>query len=223
MVKVSTSLLNLDKENSVRAFYDLEVAKTDFFHIDVIDGKFTKDKSNKKQMKEYAMEIKHISNVPLDVHLMVEDIKSNIEEYIPLEPDRITFHIEAVKNKEEALEIIKLLRDNNIKIGIAINPETDISKIYDIINYVHMVLVMTIHPGKGGQKLIPDTIKKIEVLNEYLKLNDLEIDIEVDGGINENTVEDVKKAGANIIVVGTYITKSDNFKERINIIKSKII
>ncbi len=220
MVQVSTSLLNLDKENSLRAFYDLEVAKTDFFHIDVIDGNLTKGKSNKKIMKEYAMQIKHISNLPLDIHLMVEDIKSNIEEYIPLEPDRITFHIEAVKNKEEALEIIKLLRENNIKIGIAINPETDLNKIYDIINYVHMVLIMTVEPGKGGQELIPDTIKKVEVLNEYLKLNDLEIDIEVDGGINEKTIEDVKKAGANILVVGTYITKSDDFKERINIIKS---
>ena len=220
MVQVSTSLLNLDKENSLRAFYDLEVAKTDFFHIDVIDGNLTKGKSNKKLMKEYAMQIKHISNLPLDIHLMVEDIKSNIEEYIPLEPDRITFHIEAVKNKEEALEIIKLLRENNIKIGIAINPETDLNKIYDIINYVHMVLIMTVEPGKGGQELIPDKIKKVEVLNEYLKLNDLEIDIEVDGGINEKTIEDVKKAGANILVVGTYITKSDDFKERINIIKS---
>ena len=220
MVQVSTSLLNLDKENSLRAFYDLEVAKTDFFHIDVIDGNLTKGKSNKKIMKEYAMQIKHISNLPLDIHLMVEDIKSNIEEYIPLEPDRITFHIEAVKNKEEELEIIKLLRENNIKIVIAINPETDLNKIYDIINYVHMVLIMTVEPGKGGQELIPDTIKKVEVLNEYLKLNDLEIDIEVDGGINEKTIEDVKKAGANILVVGTYITKSDDFKERINIIKS---
>ncbi len=220
MIKVSTSLLNLDKENSVRAFYDLEVAKTDFFHIDVIDGKFA-GKSNKRQMKEYAMEIKHISNVPLDVHLMVEDIKSNIEDYIALEPDRISFHIEAVKNKEEALEIIKILRDNNIKIGIAVSPETEISRIYDLIKYVHSVLIMSVHPGKGGQKFIPDTIKKIEILNEYIKLNDLEIDIQVDGGINEDTVENVKKAGANIIVAGTYITNSDNFSDKINIIKNK--
>lgn len=222
MIEVSTSLLNLSKENSVRAFYDLEVAKTDFFHIDVMDGKFV-GKSNKKLMKEYAMEIKHISNLPLDIHLMVEDIKSNIEEYIPLEPDRITFHIEAVKNKEEALELIRLLRENNIKAGIAVNPKTDINKIYDIIDYIHMVLVMTVEPGKGGQELIPEIVKKIEVLNEYVKLNDLEVDIEVDGGINEKTMDDVKKAGANILVVGTYITKSDDFKERINIIKNKNI
>ncbi len=186
----------------------------------VVDGKFA-GKSNKRQMKEYAMEIKHISNVPLDVHLMVEDIKLNIEDYIALEPDRISFHIEAVKNKEEALEIIKILRDNNIKIGIAVSPETEISRIYDLIKYVHSVLIMSVHPGKGGQKFIPDTIKKIEILNEYIKLNDLEIDIQVDGGINEDTVENVKKAGANIIVAGTYITNSDNFSDKINIIKNK--
>ena len=200
MTEVSTSVLMVDKDKAVRTFYDLEVAKTDFFHIDVMDGKFVK-KSNKKQMKEYALEIKHISNIPLDVHLMVEDIKENIEDYIPLEPDRITFHIEAVKDKEEALEIIRLLRDNNIKIGVAI------------------VLVMTVEPGKGGQELIQDTIKKVEVLNEYSKLNDLEIDIEVDGGINDKTAPLVKSAGANILVSGNYITGSNNFKESIENLK----
>ena len=220
MTEVSTSVLMVEKDKAVRTFYDLEVAKTDYFHIDVMDGKFVK-KSNKKQMREYALEIKHISNIPLDVHLMVENIKENIEDYIPLEPDRITFHIEAVKNKEEALEIIRLLRDNHIKIGVAVNPNTDIKEIYDIIEYVHMILVMTVEPGKGGQELIKDTIKKVEVLSEYTKLNDLEIDIEVDGGINKDTAELVKNAGANILVAGKYITESDNFKESIEILKNK--
>ena len=219
MAEVSTSVLMVDKDKAVRTFYDLEVAKTDFFHIDVMDGKFVK-KNNRKQMKEYALEIKHISNIPLDVHLMVENIKENIEDYIPLEPDRITFHIEAVKDKEEALEIIRLLRDNNIKIGVAIKPDTPLKDIYEIIEYVHMVLVMTVEPGKGGQELIKDTIKKIEVLNEYAKLNDLEIDIEVDGGINKETAILVKDAGANILVSGKYITESDDFKDSIESLKN---
>ena len=184
-----------------------------------MDGKFVK-KNNRKQMKEYALEIKHISNIPLDVHLMVENIKENIEDYIPLEPDRITFHIEAVKDKEEALEIIRLLRDNNIKIGVAVKPDTPLKDIYEIIEYVHMVLVMTVEPGKGGQELIKDTIKKVEVLNEYAKLNDLEIDIEVDGGINKETAILVKDAGANILVSGKYITESDNFKDSIESLKN---
>ena len=219
MAEVSTSVLMVDKDKAVRTFYDLEVAKTDFFHIDVMDGKFVK-KNNRKQMKEYALEIKHISNIPLDVHLMVENIKENIEDYIPLEPDRITFHIEAVKDKEEALEIIRLLRDNNIKIGVAIKPDTPLKDIYEIIEYVHMVLVMTVEPGKGGQELIKDTIKKVEVLNEYAKLNDLEIDIEVDGGINKETAILVKDAGANILVSGKYITEADNLKDSIESIKN---
>ena len=219
MAEVSTSVLMVEKDKAVRTFYDLEVAKTDFFHIDVMDGKFVK-KNNRKQMKEYALEIKHISNIPLDVHLMVENIKENIEDYILLEPDRITFHIEAVKDKEEALEIIRLLRDNNIKIGVAIKPDTPLKDIYEIIEYVHMVLVMTVEPGKGGQELIKDTIKKVEVLNEYAKLNDLEIDIEVDGGINKETAILVKDAGANILVSGKYITESDNFKDSIESLKN---
>ena len=219
MAEVSTSVLMVEKDKAVRTFYDLEVAKTDFFHIDVMDGKFVK-KNNRKQMKEYALEIKHISNIPLDVHLMVENIKENIEDYIPLEPDRITFHIEAVKDKEEALEIIRLLRDNNIKIGVAIKPDTPLKDIYEIIEYVHMVLVMTVEPGKGGQELIKDTIKKVEVLNEYAKLNGLEIDIEVDGGINKETAILVKDAGANILVSGKYITESDNFKDSIESLKN---
>ena len=218
MVEVSTSVLKGEKDNAIRTFYDLEVAKTDYFHIDVMDGKFVK-KSNLKQMKEYALEIKHISNQPLDIHLMVEDVKKHIEDYLDLEPDRITFHIEAMKSKEEVFEVIRLLRENHIKIGIAVKPTTDIKEIYDVIEHVHMVLVMTVEPGLGGQKLIPETVKKVEVLSEYAKLNDLDIDIQVDGGINAETAEFVKNAGANILVSGSYITESDNFKEKIELLK----
>ena len=219
MVEISTSVLNIPAENAVRKFYDLEVAKTDYFHIDVMDGKFV-TKSNKKQMRDYALSITHISNIPLDVHLMVEDVKGNIEDYLPLEPDRITFHIEAVKNKEEAFEIIRLLRENHIKVGISIKPNTDVKEIYDVLEHVNMVLVMTVEPGKGGQKLLPETLKKVEILNEYRKINDLEFDIEVDGGINETTAKDAMISGANILVVGTYITDSDDFNEQIKKLKN---
>ena len=219
MVEISTSVLNIPAENAVRKFYDLEVAKTDYFHIDVMDGKFV-TKSNKKQMRDYALSIKHISNIPLDVHLMVEDVKGNIEDYLPLEPDRITFHIDAVKNKEEAFEIIRLLRENHIKVGISIKPNTDVKEIYDVLEHVNMVLVMTVEPGKGGQKLLPETLKKVEILNEYRKINDLEFDIEVDGGINETTAKDAMISGANILVVGTYITDSDDFNEQIKKLKN---
>ena len=123
MVEISTSLLSLKPENSVKAIYDLEMAHTDYYHIDVMDGKFVKN-NTKKIMMEYTNQIKQISNIPIDVHLMVEDIKSYIEDYIPFEPNRITFHYEACKDKQEVLKRINKIKDNRIKVGLAIKPST---------------------------------------------------------------------------------------------------
>lgn len=211
MVEVSTSILSVGKENATKTFYNLETAHTDYFHIDVMDGKFVPNNTI-ELMKEYATTIKHITNIPLDIHLMTHLVKDNVEEYIDLEPNIITFHIEAVKTKEEILEIIKFIKCNNIKVGIALKPNTDIEKIYEYLPYVHMVLIMTVEPGYGGQKLIPNTINKVKKLKDYIDENNIEIDIEVDGGINLETLENVKQAGANILVSGSYIIKSDDYK-----------
>ena len=146
-------------------------------------------------------------------------IVKNIKSFIIFEPRNITVHYESAKNKEELKEWIKYIKDNNCKVGISIKPETKVEEIYDLLPYIHTVLIMTVEPGKGGQELIKDTIKKVEVLNEYSKLNDLEIDIEVDGGINDKTAPLVKSAGANILVSGNYITGSNNFKESIENLK----
>lgn len=218
MVEVSTSILSVDKEKSVKTFYDLETAKTDFFHIDVMDGKFVNN-CTIEQMQEYTNQIKQISNIPLDVHLMVEDIKSFIDSYIPYEPNRITFHIEACKDKEEINKYIKYIKENNIQVGISVKPNTNIEEIYEYLPYIHSVLIMTVEPGFGGQKLIPDTIEKVRKLKEYIKSNNLEVDIEVDGGINLDNVGLLKEAGANIIVVGTALINSKDYKEVIEKIK----
>ena len=218
MVEVSTSILSVDKEKSVKTFYDLETAKTDFFHIDVMDGKFVNN-CTIEQMQEYTNQIKQISNIPLDVHLMVEDIKSFIDSYIPYEPNRITFHIEACKDKEDTSKYIKYIKENNIQVGISVKPNTNIEEIYEYLPYIHSVLIMTVEPGFGGQKLIPETIEKVRKLKEYIINNNLEVDIEVDGGINLDNVELLKKAGANIIVVGTAIINSEDNKRTIEQIK----
>lgn len=115
MVKVSTSVLNLSEEDYVHSFYNLEVAKTDYFHIDVMDGKFVKNDTSKR-MKEYAMAISHISQLGLDVHLMVENVEEFIDDYIELEPRIISFHIEAVNDKSRILNIIDDLKRNNIRV-----------------------------------------------------------------------------------------------------------
>lgn len=210
-MEVSTSVLSIKEEESIQKFYDLEVAKTDYFHIDVMDGKFV-EKDTYQKMLEYASYIKRISNLPLDIHLMVEDINTAIDDFASVEPNIITFHYEVCKNKEEVMEVIKKIKNNNCKVGISVKPETDIKEIYEFLPYVHMCLVMTVEPGKGGQTLLTDMVNKIAELKEYIQKNNLEVDIEADGGINLTTAEAVKKAGANILVSGTAILMAKDYK-----------
>lgn len=211
MVEISTSILSVKKGEESKTFFALEKAKTDYFHIDVMDGKFV-GKDTYQKMLEYASYIKRISNLPLDIHLMVEDINTAIDDFASVEPNIITFHYEVCKNKEEVMEVIKKIKNNNCKVGISVKPETDIKEIYEFLPYVHMCLVMTVEPGKGGQTLLTDMVNKIAELKEYIQKNNLEVDIEADGGINLTTAEAVKKAGANILVSGTAILMAKDYK-----------
>ena len=219
MVEISASLLNLEKENANRKLYDLEVAKIDYFHIDVMDGKFVPNNTT-TLMKDYALTITHISNLGLDVHLMVQDIESYVDEYLDLNPKIITFHIEESKDDKRTFDIINKIKENGAKVGIAISPNTEIEKIKKYLNHIHLVLVMTVEPGYGKQKLLSSTLEKIKELKKYIDENNISIDIEADGGINENTVEDVILAGANILVVGSYLIYSDNYVETVKKLKS---
>lgn len=218
MIEISASVLTVKKENAIQKFYDLETAKINYFHIDVMDGKFVEN-NNVELMKEYALAISHMSNVGLDVHFMVENVEEAIDEFIMLAPKIVTFHIEATKEKERTMKIIQDLKENNIKVGIAISPDTSIESIKEYLPYIHMVLVMTVVPGKGGQAFIPEMLEKVKALREYVLENDLDIDIEVDGGINEQTAKQVKEVGANILVAGNYIISSRNFAESVKNLK----
>ena len=190
MVEIATSILTVEKEGAIQKFYNLETAHTDYFHIDVMDGKFV-EKDTSQIMLEYAQTINQISNIPLDVHLMVCDVKKYIEEYSPLQPNRMTFHYEAIKNKEELLETINQIKQENIKVGLSIKPETDLEEIYEFLPYIHMVLIMSVEPGKGGQN----------------------------GWINKETIAQVKEAGVDIIVAGSAIINAQNYKQAIQELK----
>ena len=220
MVEVATSLLDVDKEKIIKTIYDLEVAGTDYFHIDVMDGKFVKNDTIEK-MREYTEYIKQVSNTPIDVHLMVDNIEPYLKEYVDMEVQAIIFHIESCKNEEEALKWISYLKENNIKVGITLKPKTKIEDIYKYIPYIHKVLVMSVEPGKGGQEFMPEAIEKIKKLNNFIYENGFEVDIEVDGGINDKTANQTIEAGANILVAGNYIAKAENFKQAIDSIKQK--
>lgn len=218
MVEVSTSILTMEKGEETKTIFALETAKTDYFHIDVMDGKFV-EKNTYKQMLENSSYIKRISNLPLDVHLMVEDVKPAVDDFLAVDPNIITFHYEACKDKKEVLDIIKYIKENNCKVGLAIKPKTKLEEIYEFLPYIHMCLVMTVEPGKGGQKLIKETVDKVRDLKKYIEDNNIEIDIEVDGGINLATVDTVKDAGANILVSGTAILMAKDYKVIIDELK----
>ena len=218
MIEISTSILNMIKGKESETIFGLEQAKTDYFHIDVMDGKFVKNDTY-KNMLNLSSYIKRISNLPMDVHLMVEDVKKGINDFSSVEPNIITFHLEACKNEEEVFECINLIKENNSKVGISIKPNTPIENIYKYLPFVHMCLVMTVEPGKGGQTLLSEMVDKIKVLKKYVEENNLEIDIEADGGINLKTCDAVKKAGANILVSGTAILMAKDYKEIINELK----
>ncbi len=219
MVEISASILAVEKEKSIKKFYELETAKIDYFHIDVMDGKFV-PKNTTAQMIEYSEYLKQISSIPLDVHLMVEDVKTWILAFLGVSPNIITFHIEALKNKEAVMNVIKFIKENGIKVGISVKPNTSIEEIYEFLPYIHMVLVMTVEPGLGGQSLIPETLDKVRKLKEYITKNNIEVDIEVDGGIKVNNIQSAIDAGIDIAVVGTGLTSSENMAETMKQLKS---
>ena len=218
MIEISTSILSVKKGEESKTFFGLEKAKTDYFHIDVMDGKFV-EKDTYKKMLEYSSYIKRISNLPLDVHLMVENVDEAIEDFLSVEPNIITFHYEACEDKEEVMKNIKKIKENNCKVGLSIKPETNVEEIYEFLPYIHMCLIMTVEPGKGGQTLLTDMVDKISKLKKHIDENNIEIDIEADGGINLKTADSVKDAGANILVSGTAILIAKNYKDIIDELK----
>ena len=183
----------------------------DYLHLDIMDSTFTLDSSF--SYKE-SSEINKLNNKKLDVHIMSSNLDNTLDDYIKLKPNIISIHLEAVENIEK---YIKKIKKNNIKCGLAINPDTNISKIYPYINDIDIVLVMSVYPGKGGQEFIQDVVDKLKTLKKLQKEYDFLI--EVDGGINENTITNVKDY-ADIIVSGSYITSSNNLQEKINKLRS---
>ncbi len=224
MIEISASVLSAKDIDSSKLFLDLETANIDYFHIDVMDGKFV-EKNTSETMKEYTNTISLVSNIGLDVHLMVENPDLYVEEYLPYRPRFITFHIEAVQRveKESSNNIDKLIekiKNAGSMVGVAIKPDTDIEVIKPYLNKIHMILVMTVEPGKGGQKLIPSTIDKVKEVKDYIDNHFLDTLIEVDGGINDITSKDVIDAGADILVVGSYLISANNYRDVVSKLKT---
>lgn len=219
MVEVSTSILTMEKGNEADTILNLEKSKTDYFHIDVMDGNFV-EKNTYNKMLEYTGYIKRLSNLPLDIHFMVQDIDKAIQDFEIFEPNIMTFHLEACDKKEDVKKYIEKIKNCNCKVGISVKPDTNIEDIYEFLPYIHMCLIMTVEPGKGGQTMISEMTQKVKKLKQYVEENQLSVDIEVDGGINLKTAPIVKDAGANILVAGTAILLANDYKVIIDELKN---
>lgn len=211
-MKISVSYLSSinDLERCIKL---LDNTTCDYIHYDVMDHIFV---PNETPSLSKIIHIFNKSQKKKDIHLMVKDVKKYIDEYKVLHPELITFHLEAVDNP---MDIISYLKSLNIKIGIAIKPNTSIDDIKPYLGLIDLVLVMSVEPGFGGQKFMNNSIDKINKLNELRKDNHYSYLIEVDGGINDQNIS--KCGNVDIAVVGSFITKSDNFQEQINKILAK--
>ena len=214
MVDISTSLLSVKKEKIIDTVYKLEDANTNYFHIDVMDGEFVENDTH-DLMLEYCEYLDNITKIPLDIHLMVKDVKNFVDSYLIFNPNIITFHCEACKNKEEVMNLINYIKEKGRRVGISIKPETDVKEILEFLPYVHVVLVMTVEPGKGGQELILPTIEKIKELNSYREEHKLDYEIEADGEIKVENSKKIIDAGADTLVAGTAIINSKDYAETI--------
>ena len=203
---LSVSILGI-RENLEQNIKKLDKLNIDYFHIDIMDGKFVKNKT--WEYSEIGNVLK-ITKKPKDIHLMVKDIKKYVDQYEKINPEIITFHYEATT---EPIEIIEYIKNKNIKVGLSIKPNTEVEKIKKLLKYVDLVLVMSVEPGEGGQKYIENSTNKINELYNIRKEKQYKFLIEVDGGINKETKEKVKNA--DILVVGSYIT-NNNYEEKIN-------
>lgn len=200
---VSLSILNIDKNDRQDKIEKFMHVKNNWIHFDIMDGRFVE---NKTFAYEVVKEINGYCGFFKDVHLMTYNPTEYLKEYKEAGTDQITFHYESV-NENEIMNIIKEIKLLDMKVGISIKPNTDVKCIEKYLPYLDLILVMSVEPGKGGQKFINESIDKIKWLKENRgKSNYL---ISVDGGINLETSEFVKKAGADVIVVGTYLTKNE--------------
>ena len=218
MVKIAPSILSADFAELGKAIKILENGNADMVHIDVMDGEFVENDTH-DIMLEYCEYLDNITKIPLDIHLMVKDVKNFVDSYLIFNPNIITFHYEACKNKEEVMNLINYIKEKGRRVGISVKPETDVKEILEFLPYVHVVLVMTVEPGKGGQELISSTIEKIKELNSYREEHKLDYEIEADGGIKVENSKKIIDAGADILVAGTAIINSKDYAETIKKLK----
>ena len=215
-IKISPSILSADFSQLGKEIKKLEEGGADLIHVDVMDGHFV---PNLTIGPPVIKTLRKYTKLPFDVHLMISPVHKYIKNFAEAGSDIITIHPEATDNLNESIFFIKEL---NKKVGVSLNPNTEINVLESQLSNIDLVLIMSVFPGFGGQKFIPETIKKIKDLKLIKDKNNFSFDIEVDGGINFSNSKDIINAGANILVSGTTIFKENNgdIKKNIETLKS---
>ena len=215
-IKISPSILSADFSQLGQEIKNLESSGADMIHVDVMDGHFV---PNLTIGPPVIKALRKYTNIPFDVHLMINPVHKYIKDYAESGADIITIHPEATASLQESIDEIKKFKK---KVGLSLNPDTKIEVIEKYLDQIDLVLVMSVFPGFGGQKFIKDVLKKIERISEIKDKNSFKFDIEVDGGINFSNFKEVLEAGANVLVSGTTIFKENNgdVKKNINFLKN---
>ena len=215
-IKISPSILSADFSKLGDEIQDLEKAKADLIHIDVMDGHFV---PNITIGPEVITKLRKYTSLPFDVHLMISPVHNFIKNFAEAGSDIITIHPEATN---DLVSSIKKIKSFNKKAGVSLNPETPVEKVLPVLKLIDLVLVMSVNPGFGGQKFIKDTLDKVKILRKEIDTLKLKTQIEIDGGINFENAIMAKEAGVDILVSGTTIFKENggNLKKNIQLLRT---
>tara|TARA_B100000767_G_C19709763_1_gene512225 strand:- start:298 stop:960 length:663 start_codon:yes stop_codon:yes gene_type:complete len=216
IIKISPSILSADFSKLGEEIVALERAGADYIHIDVMDGHFV---PNITIGPEIIRRLRPVTKLTFDVHLMISPVNNFIKDFADAGADIITFHPEATENVSETIKLIKNLGK---KVGVSLKPKSQINLIENHLNDIDLILIMSVEPGFGGQKFMPEVLDKMKKLRILVDKKKLDIDIEIDGGINFNNSKKAKEFGANILVSGSTVFKENegNLKKNIQLLRS---
>ena len=216
MIKIAPSILSANFIKLGEEIKAAEEAGVDMLHIDIMDGHFVPNIT----IGPFIVEsIRQVTSLPLDVHLMIEEPDTYLRDFIKAGADYVTVHLEASVHLHRTVQLIK---ETGAKAGVSLNPATPVWSLEDILPDIHLVLLMSVNPGFGGQKFIPQALDKIRILKKFIKEKGLSTLIEVDGGINIDNAKDVASAGADILVMGSAFFHSGNYKEIMKRVKERL-